>query len=235
MVEFNTKISNEVITCLSEINAFFTAKLGKINTELNNKLTAEIEIFKARNAGYVTEVQKILGRLNNIKEACHNDFGSIRSLVKSITSKFMSINVVIKDLQNKINQHYAIVQRSNFDQLSVSNESEVNSTNESETNSQGSSSNLSSSSSSGSSNLSGILDITSDIKICFKQHFDRLMKARNYTFDEMCFSVVIDIHSLEGNIKTSIVKNFYNGVSGSKVSTINQINTWVASFNNNAE
>ena len=56
------------------------------------------------------------------------------------------------------------------------------------------------------------------------------MKVRDYTFDEMCFSVVIDIHSLGGNIKTSTVKNFYNGVSGSKVSTVNQINAWVASF-----
>ncbi len=67
MAEFNTKISNEVTTHLSEINASFTAKLGRINTELNNKLTAEIEIFKARDAGYVTEAQKILGRLNNIE------------------------------------------------------------------------------------------------------------------------------------------------------------------------
>ncbi|RIA83669.1 hypothetical protein C1645_833456 [Glomus cerebriforme] len=135
MAEFNTKISNEVTTCLSEINASFTAELGRINTELNNKLTAEIEIFKARNTGYTTEAQKILGRLNNIEEACHNDFGSIRSLVESITFRFMSINVVIKDLQNKINQHYAVVQRPDFDQQSVSNESEANSTNESETNS----------------------------------------------------------------------------------------------------
>ena len=61
------------------------------------------------------------------------------------------------------------------------------------------------------------------------------MKARNYTFDEMCFSVAVDIRSLGGNIKISTVKSFYNGVSGSKVSTINQINAWVASFNNNAE
>ena len=61
-----------------------------------------------------------MGRLNNIEEACHNDFGSI-------TSRFMSINVVIEDLQNKINQHYAVVQRSDFDQQSVSNESEANS------------------------------------------------------------------------------------------------------------
>ncbi|CAG8707840.1 14078_t:CDS:2, partial [Funneliformis caledonium] len=95
----------------------------------------------------------------------------------------------------------------------------ANSINESETNS-------SLSSFSGSSNLSGILDITSDIKIRFKQYFDRLMKARNYTFDEMCYSIVIDIHSLGGNIKTSTVKNFYNSVSGSRVSTINQINAW---------
>ena len=107
----------------------------------------------------------------------------------------------------------------------MSNESEANSTNESETNSRDSSTNSPLSSSSGSSNLSGIFDITGDIKIRFKQHFDRLMKAKNYTFDEMCFSVAVDIRSLGGNIKISTVKSFYNGVSGSKVSTINQINT----------
>ncbi|RGB29579.1 hypothetical protein C1646_672364 [Rhizophagus diaphanus] len=120
MAEFDIKISNEVTTCLSEINASFTAELGRINTELNNKLTAEIEIFKARDTDYVTEAQKTLGRLNNIEEACHNDFGSNRSLVESVTSRFMSINVVIEDFQNKINQHYAVIQRSDFDQLSVS-------------------------------------------------------------------------------------------------------------------
>ena len=51
----------------------------------------------------------------------------------------MSIDVGIKALQNKINQFYADVQRPDFDQLSVSNESEISSTNESETKSQGSS------------------------------------------------------------------------------------------------
>ena len=115
----------------------------------------------------------------------------------------------------------------------MSNESE---TNESELGSSlnSASASTSSSSSSGGSNLSGILDITSDIKIRFKQHFDRLiMKARNYTFDEMCFSVVMDIRSLGGNIKISTVKNFYSGVGRSTVSTVNQINAWVNSFNNN--
>ena len=54
MAEFNTKISNEVTTRLSEINASFTAELGKINTELNSKLTTEIKNFKARDAGYAS-------------------------------------------------------------------------------------------------------------------------------------------------------------------------------------
>src|SRR4051794_39292074 len=84
----NTKITNELSAHLSEVNSTFTAELnrinndlnnklneevnagfGKINTELNSKLTTEIENFKARDAGYATEAQKILGRLNNIEEA----------------------------------------------------------------------------------------------------------------------------------------------------------------------
>jgi hypothetical protein len=155
----------------------------------------------------------ITTKVNNIEEACRNEFNRI--------------NVVIENLQNEINQHYAIVQRSNFDQQSVSNESEANL--------RDSSTNSSLSSFSGSSNLSEILDITGDIRIRFKEHFDRLMEVRDYTFDEISFSVVVDIRSLGGNIKILTVKNFYNGVSGSKISTINQINAWITSFNNNAE
>jgi len=70
----NNKITNELFTHLFEINSTFTVKLdrinndlnnklneevnvgfGKINTELNSKLTAEIENFKAHDAGYTTE------------------------------------------------------------------------------------------------------------------------------------------------------------------------------------
>ncbi|POG64359.1 hypothetical protein GLOIN_2v1676702, partial [Rhizophagus irregularis DAOM 181602=DAOM 197198] len=215
--DFNNKLNEEV-------NAGFS----KINTELNSKLTAEAEKNKACDDDFTREAQKIFlmvnnitTKVNNIEEACHNEFSRI--------------NVVIENLQNETNQHYAVVQRSDFDQQSVFNESEVNSTNESETNSRDSSTNLSPSSSSGSSNLSGIFDITGDIKIRFKQHFDRLMKVRNYTFDEMCYSIAVDIRSLGGSIKISTVKNFYSGVGRNTVGTVNQINTWVASFNNNAE
>ena len=91
---------------------------------------------KARDDDFTRKAQEILNdittKVNNIEEACRNEFSRI--------------NVVIENLQNEINQSYAVVQRSNFDQQSVSNESEANSTNESETNLRGSSSNLSSSS-----------------------------------------------------------------------------------------
>ncbi len=56
------------------------------------------------------------------------------------------------------------------------------------------------------------------------------MKARNYTFDKMYFLIAIDIHNLEGNIKISTIKNFYNSVNDSKVNIVNQINVWIASF-----
>ena len=79
--EVNTKIANKLSARLSEINSTFTAELdrinndlnnklneevnaefGKINTELNSKLTAEIEKFKARDAGY-KPVKMILAEL----------------------------------------------------------------------------------------------------------------------------------------------------------------------------
>src|SRR5688572_30971279 len=116
----------------------------------------------------------------------------------------------------------------------MSNESETNGS-ELESSLDSASASTSSSSSSEGSNLSGIFDITGDIKIRFKQHFDRLMKARNYTSDEMCYSVAMDIRSLGGNIKISTVKTFYSGVGRSTVSTVNQINAWVRSEEHTSE
>jgi hypothetical protein len=58
--EVNTKIANELSTHLSEFNSIFTAELVRNNNELNKKLTGEIENFKAHDAGYATEAQKIL-------------------------------------------------------------------------------------------------------------------------------------------------------------------------------
>jgi len=141
--EVNTKIANKLSARLFEVNFTFTAELVRNNNELNKKLTGEIAKINSRDAGYASEAQKIFSMVNNITTKVNN-------IEEAGCNEISRINVVIEDLQNKINQHYAVVQRSDFDQQSVSNESEANSTNESETNSRGSSTN-SSSNSSGSS------------------------------------------------------------------------------------
>src|ERR1051325_572969 len=100
-----TELNDKFDTCISDINSTFTAKLdrinnelnnklneevnagfGKINTELNSKLTAEAEKNKARDDDFTKETQKIFSmistvtkRLDRIEEACHNDFGNISS------------------------------------------------------------------------------------------------------------------------------------------------------------
>ena len=51
----DTKVTNGLTAYLSEIISSFTVELDKINTELNSKLIAEIEKFKAHDAGYTTE------------------------------------------------------------------------------------------------------------------------------------------------------------------------------------
>jgi hypothetical protein len=80
--------------------------------------------------------------------------------------------------------------------------------------------------------MTGIPDITSDTRIRFKRIFDGLMNEKKCTFDMMCYLVAMEIHSLGGNIGKETVKNFYNGINGCKVSTLNQINAWVGSKEN---
>ena len=130
--------------------------------------------------GFLASLNTITNKLSEAEktlESHHNNFCVI-------SSEFTSIKASIEILQNDLAQRYAVVRRADFDQQSVSNESETNGSGLGSSLDSASASTSSSSSSEG-SNLSGILDITSDIKIRFKQHFDRLMKARNYTFDDV--------------------------------------------------
>jgi len=97
-------------------------ELVRNNNELNKKLTAEIVKINSRDAGYVSEAQKIFNnvttRLDNIEEAYRNDFGNI-------SSKFTSIKTFTETLGNEIIQRCAIAQRLQveFDQLSTSSAS----------------------------------------------------------------------------------------------------------------
>ncbi|CAG8598995.1 876_t:CDS:1 [Ambispora gerdemannii] len=61
-------------------------------------------------------VNNVTTKLDNIEEACRNDFGNI-------SSEFTSIKTSIEALRNEMIQRYAIAQRLqvDFDQLSVAN------------------------------------------------------------------------------------------------------------------
>ena len=70
----------------------------------------------------------------------------------------------------------------------------------------------------------------------FKQIFDRIMTENNYTLEEMCFSVAMDIRSLGGNIKKATVQGFYERNIKKKngyISTLDQIGLWIDSKTNN--
>ncbi|RHZ50772.1 hypothetical protein Glove_492g12 [Diversispora epigaea] len=64
---------------------------------------------------------------------------------------------------------------------------------------------------------------SSNITLSILTHFREVLVKRNYTFDEMCYSVAIRICELGGNIRQSTVKNFYNKSSDCKASTVNEI------------
>ncbi|RIA81085.1 hypothetical protein C1645_837549 [Glomus cerebriforme] len=96
--EVSIKIANKFSACLFEVNSTFTAELVRNDNELNKKLTREIAKINSRDAGYISEAQKILSmvnnvttRLNNIEEACRNDFSNI-------SSEFTSIKIFIEAL-----------------------------------------------------------------------------------------------------------------------------------------
>ncbi len=58
-IEVSIKIANKFSARLFEVNSTFTAKLVRNNNELNKKLTREIAKINSRDAGYISEVQKI--------------------------------------------------------------------------------------------------------------------------------------------------------------------------------
>ncbi|RGB29778.1 hypothetical protein C1646_766178 [Rhizophagus diaphanus] len=106
-------------------------------------------------------------------------------------------------------QNDFVVQSPDFDQQSVSNESEANSIN-------GSVSANSYSSASGSSVSSGSSQrFANNISVIQEQFlgiFDRIINANNYSLDQMCTIVSVDIIRLGmGVIGKDTIKGFYRG------------------------
>ncbi|CAG8446310.1 10150_t:CDS:2 [Dentiscutata heterogama] len=87
-------------------------------------------------------------------------------------------------------------------------------------------------SSSGSSQLS-FSDITSTTRNHFKILFDKIMIDNNYSLDDMCNMVSVEIHSLGiGKIGKETIKNFYYNNGDFRGSTLNKIGAWIDSKNN---
>jgi len=212
--EVSTKIANEFSARLFEVNSTFTAELVRNNNELNKKLTGEIAKINSRDAGYVSEAQKILSmvnnvttRLDNIEEACRNDFGNV-------SSEFTSIKTSIEALRNEMIQRYAIAQR-----LQV----EFDRANQSEASSNSSNSSL------------------EENRNRFKRVFDS-NKEEGETLDYAFETVRREIRQLTGEkIGKETVKNFYYGGGDPKFRIVMSIMRWVdnkefsGSANNNAE
>ncbi|EXX64857.1 uncharacterized protein OCT59_000893 [Rhizophagus irregularis] len=102
--EINDRLTAKVNANISNFNSSFTAEISRIYAEINGKLNAEAKKIKACDDDFSKEVQKILSminnvttRLNNIEEACCNDFASV--------------NASIDALQNGLIQYYAIARR----------------------------------------------------------------------------------------------------------------------------
>ncbi|CAG8614752.1 9680_t:CDS:2, partial [Ambispora leptoticha] len=124
-------------------------------------------------------------------------------------AKFNAELHAMKTLQrSEINQRYAMVLRTEeieFDQQSVMSQASNHSAGQTSNYSAGQASNYSagqtSNHSSASSGQLTFTGISLTVWGQFKQIFDRIKTENNYTLEEMCFSVAMDIRSLGGILR----------------------------------
>jgi len=208
---------------LANRDAKFLTELTDQRAKFNAELTPRDENFTAEVQRILTMLNTSTARLDEIEQVLqnyHNNFGRV-------ATEFESINASIVTLQSEINQRYAMILRTEeieFDQQSVMSQASNHSA--------GQASNHSSASS-GQLTFTGIsLTVWNQ----FKQIFDRIMTENNYTLEEMCLSVAMDIRSLGGNIKKATVQGFYERNIKKKdgyISTLDQIGLWIDSKTNN--
>ncbi|CAG8653891.1 7330_t:CDS:2 [Ambispora leptoticha] len=207
---------------------------NEILANRNAKFNAELI---SRDENFTVEIQRILTILNTstvkldeieqVLQNYHNNFGRV-------ATEFESINTSIVTLQSKINQCYTMILRTEeieFDQQSVMSQASNHSTGQASNYSTGQASNYSASQA---SNYSAGISLT--IWNQFKQIFDQIMTENNYTLEEMCLSVAMDIRSLGKNIKKVMVQGFYERNIKKKngyISTLDQIGLWIDSKTNN--
>ncbi|PKY57393.1 hypothetical protein RhiirA4_478432 [Rhizophagus irregularis] len=171
------------------------------------------------------EMEWVIGRTAISSDFFRNVRTRIRSLEKSVTSRFVSIRISIEDLQNKINQHYA-VQSFDFDQQSVSNESEASNRSRRSGNS--------TSSSSGNSTSGNSISSTLITLIKKRSHFRQVFNSNKGEVDSLDYAfetVRREIRQLTGEkVGKETVKNFYYGVGDPKFNIVMLIICFIPSL-----
>ncbi|GBC24641.2 hypothetical protein GLOIN_2v1652323 [Rhizophagus irregularis DAOM 181602=DAOM 197198] len=154
---FNTRLQN-----ITQVMMFTKLVCKKLPEELQGKGIIDNIANKRSFFLQIVGMPKFIEETEHVQQH-HNNFCEI-------SSKFTPATTSIEILQNDMAQRYAVIQRPDFDQQSVSNGSE--------TNSRGSSTNSSSGSSGSSQRFANIISV---IREQFSDIFDRIKGANNYS------------------------------------------------------
>ncbi|CAG8484245.1 24702_t:CDS:1 [Cetraspora pellucida] len=183
-----------------------------VRQQLTAELDAHMERLTAdltsRDATIVVEEQRMLTMINTVIETINEittNYESFRDQLDQITETGSVASLISEQFAGPS------VSMSNFSQRS-------------------SGSSLGSSSSSSQLSFS---NITSTTRNHFKILFDKIMIDNNYSLDDMCNMVSVEIHSLGmEKIGKKTIKNFYYNNGDFRGSTLNKIDAWIDSKNN---
>ncbi|RHZ81849.1 hypothetical protein Glove_117g528 [Diversispora epigaea] len=175
----------------------------QITADLNARVERLTTDFTLRNATFIIEEQRIMMMVNTVIET-----------INGITTNYESLRDQLDHLTETgsiaplISEQFNTPPSSNSSQRS------------------------SHASSSGSSHLS-FFNIISTTWNKFKIIFDRIMAENDYSLDDMCNTVSVEIRDLGvGKISKETVKKFYYNDSDLRGGTLKKIGSWIDSKNN---
>ncbi|CAG8464727.1 13327_t:CDS:1 [Cetraspora pellucida] len=174
--------------------------------EFNAHVKRLIADLITRNAIFVVKRQKILTMINTVIKT-----------VNEITTNYESFH----DQLDQITETGSVALLISKQFLSVSTSNSFQ---------RSSSSSLSSFSSSSQLSFSDIISITRNH---FKILFDKIMTDNNYSLDNMCNMMSVEIYSLEiGKISKKTIKNFHYNNNDFRDNILNKIGAWIDNKNN---
>ncbi|CAG8676640.1 3570_t:CDS:1 [Cetraspora pellucida] len=178
--------------------------IAKLNTHMK-RLTVYLT---SQDATIVIKKQKILTMINTVIETINEittNYESLHDQLNQITEMSSVASLISEQFADPSISTFNFSQRSSGSSLGSSNDT---------------------------SQLS-FSNITSTTRNHFKILFDKIMIDNNYSLDDMCNMMSVEIHSLGmGKIGKETIKNFYYNNGDFRGSTLNKIGAWIDSKNN---